>query len=82
MNIDLSSQTLSQLQTWLAEAQVAYHKLLIGGKQASVSFGAGKSVTYTQADATKLQAWINSLQAEIDARGGTTTKRAPVRFNF
>lgn len=82
MTIDLSGQSTPQLQAWLGEAQLAYHKLMTGTKQASVSFGSAKSVTYTQADTAKLQAWINDLQAEIDSRNGVGKKRGAVRFVF
>lgn len=80
--IDLTNTPIGTLNTWLGEAQTAYHKLQTGGKQASVSFGGSKAVTYTQANAQQLAAWINTLQAEIDRRNGKTTRRAPVRFEF
>lgn len=34
---------------WLAEAELALHKLLTGQAEVTVTFGSGKSVTYTAA---------------------------------
>lgn len=71
------------LRTKLAEAETAYHKLLIGAKAQTVVFGPSKSTTFTQANIAELRRYINDLQEQIAACcGGTPAPRTPVRFNF
>lgn len=72
------------LKDRLAEAEAAYHALLIGGKAQTVTFGSGKSVSYTAATIGELRRYINDLKEQIAANCGCPSagKRSPVRFKF
>ena len=63
------------LKTRLVEAEEAYHKLMIGEKEVSVSFGSFGSTTYNQASRTALESYISSLKSQIAAAEGTPTCR-------
>ena len=64
------------LKTRLAEAEEAYHKLLIGAKEVSVNVGNFGSVTYNQTSRGALESYISSLKSKIAvAEGKTTTSR-------
>lgn len=68
---------------WLAEAELALHKLLTGQAEVTVTFGSGKSVTYTQANIAQLKDYIADLQAQVDACDGKEpARRGPIRFVF
>lgn len=67
--------TLPSLADMLAEAQLAFHRLNIGQSFVRVTDGAGRMTEFTPADIDKLQAYIDSLQAQIS---GTRTKGAIV----
>lgn len=61
------------LKTRLVEAEEAYHKLMIGEKEVSVSVGSFGSTTYNQASRTALEGYISSLKSQIAAAEGTPT---------
>lgn len=63
------------LKSRLAEAEEAYHKLMIGEKEVSVSVGSFGSTTYNQASRTALESYISSLKSQIAAAEGTPTCR-------
>lgn len=63
------------LKTRLVEAEEAYHKLMIGEKEVSVSVGSFGSTTYNQASRTALESYISSLKSQIAAAEGTPTCR-------
>ena len=63
------------LKTRLAEAEEAYHKLMIGEKEVTVSVGSFGSTTYNQASRTALESYISSLKSQIAAAEGTPTCR-------
>lgn len=63
------------LKTRLVEAEDAYHKLMIGEKEVSVSVGSFGSTTYNQASRTALESYISSLKSQIAAVKGTPTCR-------
>lgn len=63
------------LKTRLVEAEDAYHKLMIGEKEVSVSVGSFGSTTYNQASRTALESYISSLKSQIAAAEGTPTCR-------
>jgi len=60
---------LVTLQGWLLEAELAQHKLQTGAQEMQVDHG-DMRVAYTKADQGKLQAYIESLKAQIFAAGG------------
>jgi hypothetical protein len=57
---------LSILEARLQEAETAYHQLMTGSKAVTVSIGGYGSTTYTSAEASKLNAYIHSLHAQIN----------------
>ena len=63
------------LKTRLAQAEEAYHKLMIGEKEVTVSVGSFGSTTYNQASRTALESYISSLKSQIAAAEGTATGR-------
>lgn len=69
--------TSEQLQTRLDEAETAYHQLVTGQKEVTVSSSSGKSVTYTQANVGQLASYIASLKRQL----GTSTIK-PFRPGF
>ena len=72
---------LLQLQLWLAEANIAKHKLITGTKEASVSYE-GKSVTFTAAEAYRLDSYIADLTRQIAAASGQPSRRGPIYIGF
>lgn len=68
---------------WLAEAEHALHRLLTGTAEQTVTFGSGKSVTYTAASIDKLKAYVNDLKNQVaECDGQAPCKRGPIRFVF
>ena len=63
------------LKTRLAQAEEAYHKLMIGEKEVTVSVGSFGSTTYNQASRTALESYISSLKSQIASAEGTPTCR-------
>ncbi len=61
------------LKTRLAEAEEAYHQLMIGAREVSVNVGNFGSVTYNQASLTSLEIYIANLKSQIAAAEGKTT---------
>lgn len=72
---------LATLQLWLLEAKTALHKLNTGKLEASVSYD-GKSVSYSQADRGKLEAYITKLEQQIAGLTGETRRRGPMLLGF
>jgi hypothetical protein len=72
---------LETLQTYLADALAARHALLTGKRYASVSYASG-SVTYSQADLARLDAYIAELLQQIGLLMGTLPRRGPVYASF
>jgi hypothetical protein len=71
------------IKTRLAEAEEAYHKLLIGAKEVSVNVGNFGSVSYNQASRTALEAYIAELKAQLAAAEGTPyAKRRIIKVKF
>lgn len=71
------------IKTRLAEAEEAYHKLLIGAKEVSVNVGNFGSVTYNQTNRAALEAYIADLKAQIAAAEGTTVgRRKIIKISF
>ena len=63
------------LKTRLAQAEEAYHKLMIGEKEVTVSVGNFGTTTYNQASRTALESYISSLKSQIASAEGTPTCR-------
>ena len=71
------------LKTRLTEAEEAYHKLMIGEKEVTVSVGSFGSTTYNQASRTALESYISSLKSQIAAAEGTPTcHRRMIKVTF
>ncbi len=74
---------IETLRTRLAEAEEAYHKLLIGEKEVSVSVGNFGSTTYNQTSRSALEAYITSLKEQINvAEGKTVGRRKIIKVSF
>jgi hypothetical protein len=61
----------------LAQAEEAYHKLMLGEKEASVNVGDFGSVSYSQANIDKLERYIAILKRQLN--GGS---RKPIYMKF
>lgn len=71
------------LKTRLIEAEEAYHKLMIGEKEVSVSVGNFGTTTYNQANRTALESYISSLKSQIaTAEGCPTGRRRILKVSF
>lgn len=68
----LDIETLKQR---LAEAEEAYHRLMIGDKEVSVSVGNFGSTTYNQTTRAGLEAYITSLKSQINKAIGKPSRR-------
>lgn len=74
--------SLVQLQTWLAEAQSAYHTVMIGGGVTVVVDQNGERVEYSRANAASLAKYIASLRAQINTLLGVAVTGGPLRPFF
>jgi gpW len=54
---------------WLSAAQTALNLLYTGAKTVTAAYD-GKSVTYTEAEVGKLEAWIGLLQRQLGINRG------------
>lgn len=67
----------------LAEAEEAYHKLMIGTREVSVNIGNFGSVTYNQASRTALEAYISNLKVQLaEADGLSVSRRKIIKICF
>ena len=66
---------IETLKTRLAEAEEAYHRLMIGEKEVSVSVGNFGSTTYNQTSRAGLEAYIVSLKSQINKASGRSGRR-------
>jgi hypothetical protein len=74
---------LSQLRTWLTEAETARHKLLTGSLRQRVSYNGQADVTFAQTDIARLDAYIASLKSQIaSADGSGIGSTRPIHFTF
>lgn len=72
------------LLQFLADARLAYHQLMTGGKAVTLAYdmGAGKKqVTYTQAERGDLNAYIASLERQLGITGGRRSINVSFRTN-
>lgn len=78
-----SGLPLETLQARLAEAQTAYHRLMVGQSTRVVVDQNGERVEFNTATAGRLYAYILGLQTEIAALLGTTVPAPkPIGFVF
>jgi hypothetical protein len=75
---ELAGVPQETLRLYLAQAQIAYNNLMIGGQPVSVSYE-GKSVTYRVADAGGLAQYIMYLQRML---GNCSARRRALRPFF
>lgn len=73
---------LSQLQTWLTEAEAARHQLLIGKSVATVNYEGKGQVSYSKTDFDKLDAYISSLRSQIAALTDSSGRARPIQLTF
>lgn len=71
-------KTREEIQALLDEAEAAYHRLITGTTTVSTRDATGRQVTYSQANAAALTAYIAGLKAQLGQRGGYRALR--VRF--
>jgi len=74
---------LATLQTWLTEAESAYHRILTGSQEEQVEHG-DMRLTYTRANAGQLLQYIGSLRSQIVQLGGSASglRRRPLTVNL
>jgi hypothetical protein len=72
---------LVNLQLMLAELQAARYKLLLGQKEATVSYE-GKSVTFTASEIGRIDAALKDVIDAINELNGMTRARGPVYAAF
>lgn len=70
--------TTEQMQTWLTDAENAYHALMIGGSVRVTVDQNGERVEFTSANAARLKAYIEHLKQQL----GLTTVRGPAGVYF
>lgn len=74
---------IETLKSRLAEAEEAYHQLMIGAREVSVNIGNFGSVTYNQANRTNLETYIANLKSQIAAaEGKTSVRRRIMKVSF
>ena len=69
---------MADLTTQLAEAEAAYHALMLGQSVAELRDANGELVRYSPANAGRLQAYIQSLKQQL----GLLTTSGPARPIF
>ena len=80
---NLMATSVEQLQSWLTEAQAAYHDLQLGKAAVRLRDQSGEEVQYNQANRSALLGYITSLQLQLrDAQNGTTSVDGPLRMSF
>ena len=71
------------LKIRLAEAEEAYHKLMIGVKEVSVNVGNFGSVSYNQTNRVELATYISNLKSQLAiVEGKPFGKRRIIKVNF
>ncbi len=74
---------IETLKSRLAEAEEAYHQLMIGTREVSVNIGNFGSVTYNQASLTSLETYIVNLKSQIAAaEGKNAVRRRIMKVSF
>jgi negative regulator of sigma E activity len=73
---------LAQLQTWLAEAQSAYHTAMLSGTVTVVVDQNGERIEYGRNNPANLLKYIAMLQAQINVLMGVAVTGGPLRPVF
>lgn len=74
---------IETLQTRLAEAEEAYHQLMIGAREVSVNVGNFGSVTYNQTNRAALETYIADLKNKLSqAKGLSIGCRKIIKVSF
>lgn len=72
-----------KLKIRLAEAEEAYHKLMIGAKEVSVNVGNFGSVSYNQTSRAELAAYISNLKSQLAmAEGKSVRTKRIMKISF
>lgn len=66
---------INEIKQRLTEAEEAYHRLMIGDKEVSVSVGNFGSTTYNQTSIKGLEAYIASLKSQLARFEGKSGRR-------
>lgn len=69
---------MSELEQKLAEAEAAYHALMLGQSVAELRDSSNELIRYTPANAGRLQAYIQTLKQQL----GLLTTSGPARPIF
>ena len=74
----------TDIQTKLAEAEKAYHELMLGQSVRVFVDQNGERVEYTAANKLALQSYINQLRSQITDGSSCVApaNRGPLRFTF
>lgn len=73
--------TLEVLRERLTEAEEAFHHLMIGDKEASVTIGGFGGTTFTQVNRQDLERYIATLKSQIAIKA-RTPRRRPIFIRF
>ena len=73
------AETAASLNTKIAEAKAALHKLMCGDKEVQVGFGTNRLTQWNQVKIPDLRAYIADLEGQLAAvLGSTTSRRGPI----
>ena len=74
-------EDIATLKQRLTEARFALHKLMMGQLEVSVNVGGFGQVSYSQTNKKDLEAYINSLQDEINKKENKP-RRGIIKIGF
>ena len=72
---------IATLYARLAEAERAYHRLMMGEREVTVSVGGFGATTYAPVDSDKLKSYIDALKGQI-AVMERKPRRGPLLMRF
>lgn len=79
----MTGQELTALKLKIAEAETAYHRLMLGGAVVEVTDQNGEKVRYAQANRSGLYSYIQTLKALLPSDDAARpTSGPPLRFSF
>lgn len=74
---------LVTLQTWLAQAETARHKLITGSLRQTVRYNGDREVTFAKTEIPALDSYIASLKSQIAGlEGSPSTRTGPISLTF